>query len=224
MVTLGFIDPDNYLGGRVQLKPENSARGARPRASASASAGRPRRRPPRCTTWSSSTWPTRSARSASARATTRASSCSWPTAAPCRCSPRRSPSGSGITTIVIPQNSSVFCALGLLSADYVMRIDQGVGWDLSKPEGVDRVNEIAEQMVADGDRADGVRGLRRATRSRSSARRDLRFHGPGLRADGADARPRADRRRRAGRSSTSSSSSTSGPTARARRGRASRRR
>jgi N-methylhydantoinase A len=55
----------------------------------------------------------------------------------------------GISTIVIPQNSSVFCALGLLSADYVMRFDQGVGWDLSKPEGVGRVNQIATQMVAD---------------------------------------------------------------------------
>ena len=50
---------------------------------------------------------------------------------------------------MIPHNSSVFCALGLLSADYVMRFDQGVGWDLSKPEGVARVNQIAEQMVAD---------------------------------------------------------------------------
>jgi N-methylhydantoinase A len=30
-----------------------------------------------------------------------------------------------------------------------MRFDQGVGWDLSKPEGVTRVNAIAEQMVAD---------------------------------------------------------------------------
>jgi N-methylhydantoinase A len=55
----------------------------------------------------------------------------------------------GISTIVIPQNSSVFCALGLLSADYVMRFDQGVGWDLSKPDGVGRVNQIADQMVTD---------------------------------------------------------------------------
>jgi len=54
----------------------------------------------------------------------------------------------GISTIVIPRNSSVFCALGLLSSDFILRSDQGVGWDLSKPDGVGRVNEIADQMVA----------------------------------------------------------------------------
>jgi N-methylhydantoinase A len=54
----------------------------------------------------------------------------------------------GISTIVIPQNSSVFCALGLLSSDFVLRNDQGVGWDLSKPEGVDRVKAIAGRMEA----------------------------------------------------------------------------
>jgi N-methylhydantoinase A len=53
----------------------------------------------------------------------------------------------GIKQIVIPQNSSVFCALGLLSADFMLRIDQGVGWDLSRPDGVDRVNAIGERMV-----------------------------------------------------------------------------
>src|SRR3954464_11537865 len=56
----------------------------------------------------------------------------------------------GISTIVIPRNSSVFCALGLLSPDCVLGTDKGVGWDLSKPEGVGRVNEIADQMVAAG--------------------------------------------------------------------------
>ena len=30
----------------------------------------------------------------------------------------------GISEVVIPQNSSVFCALGLLSTDFVMRYDQ----------------------------------------------------------------------------------------------------
>ncbi|WP_187369164.1 hydantoinase/oxoprolinase family protein [Baekduia soli] len=53
-----------------------------------------------------------------------------------------------ISTIVIPSNSSVFCAMGVLASDYVLRTDQGVGWDLSRPEGVDRVNQIAEEMVA----------------------------------------------------------------------------
>lgn len=54
----------------------------------------------------------------------------------------------GIKTIVVPKNSSVFCALGLLSADFMMRSDQGVSWDLGDAAGIDRVNEIAEQMVA----------------------------------------------------------------------------
>jgi N-methylhydantoinase A len=54
----------------------------------------------------------------------------------------------GISTVVIPHNSSVFCALGLLSSDFVLRSDQGVGWDLSRPDGVARVNEMLEQMVA----------------------------------------------------------------------------
>jgi N-methylhydantoinase A len=54
-----------------------------------------------------------------------------------------------IPTILIPQNSSVFCALGLLSADFVLRTDQGIGWDLSKAEEVGRVNDIAERMIAE---------------------------------------------------------------------------
>jgi N-methylhydantoinase A len=54
----------------------------------------------------------------------------------------------GIGTIVIPQNSSVFCALGLLSADFMLRLDHGVGWDLSRPDEADQVNELVESMVA----------------------------------------------------------------------------
>jgi N-methylhydantoinase A len=53
----------------------------------------------------------------------------------------------GIETVVIPQNSSVFCGLGLLAADFVLRTDQSVGWDLSNPSDADRVNEITEAMV-----------------------------------------------------------------------------
>jgi N-methylhydantoinase A len=56
----------------------------------------------------------------------------------------------GISEVVIPQNSSVFCALGLLSTDFVMRYDQTVSWDLSNAEGVDGVNQTAAQMIAHG--------------------------------------------------------------------------
>jgi N-methylhydantoinase A len=82
----------------------------------------------------------------------------------------------GIETIVIPQNSSVFCALGLLSADYVLRNDQGVGWDLSKPEGVDRVNTIADRMVEDAIQQMETEGF---TRDQIDVQRtaDIRFHG-----------------------------------------------
>lgn len=58
----------------------------------------------------------------------------------------------GIKKVLIPQNSSVFCALGLLASDFVMRTDRGVGWDLSKPQGVDYVNDVAATMIADARR------------------------------------------------------------------------
>jgi N-methylhydantoinase A len=53
----------------------------------------------------------------------------------------------GIGTIVVPQNSSVFCGLGLLSANFVLRNDQSVGWDLARPEEAERVSKITEAMV-----------------------------------------------------------------------------
>jgi N-methylhydantoinase A len=148
MVTLGFIDPDNYLGGRVQLKPELSRTvldntfGAR------------------------YGWSTEESAAAMhdlvvvnmANAVREVSVgkghdpreflfLAYGGTLPLFAS--QIAERLGISTIVIPQNSSVFCALGLLSADYVMRFDQGVGWDLSKPDGVGRVNQIADQMVKD---------------------------------------------------------------------------
>jgi N-methylhydantoinase A len=53
----------------------------------------------------------------------------------------------GISTVVIPQNSSVFSALGLLASDFVVRADQTVAWDLSRTEELDRVNETADQLA-----------------------------------------------------------------------------
>jgi len=148
MVTLGFIDPDNYLGGRVQLKPELS------RTALDKTFGE------------RYGWSTEESASAMhdlvvvnmANAVREVSVgkghdpreflfLAYGGTLPLFAS--QIAERLGISTIVIPQNSSVFCALGLLSADYVMRNDQGVGWDLSKPDGVGRVNEIAKQMVAD---------------------------------------------------------------------------
>jgi N-methylhydantoinase A len=52
-----------------------------------------------------------------------------------------------ISTIVIPRNSSVFCALGVLSSDYLLRSSQTLDWNLADAEGIGRVNATAEQMV-----------------------------------------------------------------------------
>ncbi|MDA8279145.1 MAG: hydantoinase/oxoprolinase family protein [Actinomycetota bacterium] len=54
----------------------------------------------------------------------------------------------GIRRVLVPANSSVFCALGLLASDFVMRVNQGVNWDLSKPDGGARVAEVAAEMTA----------------------------------------------------------------------------
>ena len=146
MVTMGFIDPDRYLGGRVQLVPERSKEaldkvfGER------------------------YGWSTEEAAAAvhdlvvvnMANAVREVSVgkghdpreflfLAYGGTLPLFAS--QIAERLGIKTIVIPKNSSVFCALGLLSADFVMRSDQGVSWDLGDAEGVDRVNEIAERMV-----------------------------------------------------------------------------
>lgn len=147
MVTMGFIDPDHYLDGRVQLKPELSAKALDQAFGARFG------------------WSTEEAAAAvhdlvivnMANAVREVSVgkgydprdflfLSYGGTLPLFAS--QIAERLGISTIVIPRNSSVFCALGLLSSDFVLRTDQGVGWDLSKPEGVDRVNEIADQMVA----------------------------------------------------------------------------
>jgi N-methylhydantoinase A len=50
--------------------------------------------------------------------------------------------------VIVPTNSSVFSALGVLFADFVARYDQTVNWDLAKTEEVGAVNESAARMVA----------------------------------------------------------------------------
>ena len=56
----------------------------------------------------------------------------------------------GISTVVIPQNSSIFCALGLLASDFIMRFDRTVAWDLSRMEQLEQVNAVATEMVVQG--------------------------------------------------------------------------
>lgn len=55
----------------------------------------------------------------------------------------------GIKRVVMPANSSVFCARGLLSADFVVRRDQAARWDLSQAEGVESVNMIVQRLLSD---------------------------------------------------------------------------
>jgi N-methylhydantoinase A len=148
MVTLGFIDPDNYLGGRVQLKPE-LARDALDRTLSERFA-----------------WTTEQAATAvhdlvvvnMATAVREVSVgkghdpreflfLAYGGTLPLFAS--QIAGRLGISTIVIPQNSSVFCALGLLASDFVVRNDQGVGMDLSNADGLGRINEIAERMVVE---------------------------------------------------------------------------
>jgi N-methylhydantoinase A len=175
MVTLGFIDPDNYLGGRVVLKPEKS-RVVLDRVFGERYG-----------------WSTEESAAAMhdlvvvnmANAVREVSVgkghdpreflfLAYGGTLPLFAS--QIAERLGISEIVIPQNSSVFCALGLLSSDYVMRNDQGVGWDLSKPEGVERVNGIAERMVADAIAQMESEGFRR-DEIEVARTADIRFHG-----------------------------------------------
>ena len=220
MVTMGFIDPDDYLGGRVQLKPELS------REALDGTFGE------------RFGWSTEEAAAAvhdlvvvnMANAVREVSVgkghdpreflfLAYGGTLPLFAS--QIAERLGITKIVIPQNSSVFCALGLLSADFVMRNDQGVGWDLSKPDGVGRGQRDRRRRWS---RRRARRCCRRASAEdqieiQRSAR--LPLPRPGLRAHGPAGR--------AGRSPADDADalgdrvharSTSAPTARARRGRA----
>jgi N-methylhydantoinase A len=175
MVTLGFIDPDNYLGGRVELKPELS-RVALDRVFGERYG-----------------WSTEESAAAMhdlvvvnmANAVREVSVgkghdpreflfLAYGGTLPLFAS--QIAERLGISEIVIPQNSSVFCALGLLSSDYVMRNDRGVGWDLSKPDGVERVNVIAERMVQEAIEQMESEGFRREE-IEVARTADIRFHG-----------------------------------------------
>jgi N-methylhydantoinase A len=75
----------------------------------------------------------------------------------------------GITEVVVPDGSSVFCARGLLTADVVLRFDQSVNWHLADSDEVARVNAIGDKLVeqalqemrAEGFDADQVTIIRR---------------------------------------------------------------
>src|SRR5262249_43287527 len=56
----------------------------------------------------------------------------------------------GIGQVVIPTSSSVFSAMGLLYADFVSRYEQAVSWDMSHRDDVERINRVAERLMAQG--------------------------------------------------------------------------
>jgi N-methylhydantoinase A len=53
-----------------------------------------------------------------------------------------------IATVMIPLNSSVFCARGLVGADFIRRYDRDVSWVLSNDTGIEHANEVAAGMLA----------------------------------------------------------------------------
>ena len=65
----------------------------------------------------------------------------------------------GMSEVVIPHNSSIFCALGLLTADFVLRFDRTVAWDLGNAAQLDEINALAAQMVVQGREAMRAEGF-----------------------------------------------------------------
>lgn len=82
----------------------------------------------------------------------------------------------GMKRVVIPANSSVFCAQGLLSANFVIRRDRAARWDLSCPEEVATINEIIGRLVAQTRSALVSEGFTDHTITQRVAG-DLRFRG-----------------------------------------------
>ncbi len=53
----------------------------------------------------------------------------------------------GIKRVVVPRDSPVFCAWGLLMSDFVLRYDQTVNWNLLRLDDLDRVNAAGDRLV-----------------------------------------------------------------------------
>jgi N-methylhydantoinase A len=56
----------------------------------------------------------------------------------------------GIGTVLIPHSSSVFCARGLLASDYVVRADRTIQASLADAAELDRINETGKVLIAAG--------------------------------------------------------------------------
>lgn len=149
MLTLGLIDPGHYLAGRLQLRPELS-RDALQRGFCDAFG-----------------WPLEYAATAihdlivvnMANAMREVSvekgydprDCAffaYGGTLPLFC--MQIATRLGIGTVIIPRNSSVFCALGLLASDFVRRYDQAIGCELDSVAGISKMNDLAKRMIARG--------------------------------------------------------------------------
>jgi N-methylhydantoinase A len=51
-----------------------------------------------------------------------------------------------IGEVVVPRNSSVFCAQGLLSSDFMVRNEQTVVWSIASPDGLEEINAVADAL------------------------------------------------------------------------------
>jgi N-methylhydantoinase A len=84
-------------------------------------------------------------------------------------------SALGVPEVVIPKDSSVFCARGLLAAEHAVRVERTVSWRIG-PGGLEVVNAAADEMIqqaSDELRQEGV--AENAISIRRSG--DLRFVG-----------------------------------------------
>ena len=55
-----------------------------------------------------------------------------------------------IERVLIPNNSSVFCARGLLASDFVLRYDRTVQSGLGDPGALERINALYKEMIETG--------------------------------------------------------------------------
>ena len=112
-LALGRLNPEFFLGGRLQLDPGLRGGGARP----ARRGAWPRSARGRVERWCASrtrTWRTRSASSPWSRASTPATSRSWPSAGPGRRTLPRSPTRSGMRRVLVPPSPGL--CLGLRGA------------------------------------------------------------------------------------------------------------
>lgn len=65
----------------------------------------------------------------------------------------------GCQNVVIPDNCSAFSAQGVLMADYVRQYNRTVNWMMAVPDQVDHVNQVLAEMRADAVRDAGRDGI-----------------------------------------------------------------